>query len=802
MEKRRKNIVKLLALVALLLVIAGGATYAAWTYNFTGSLTNIISATGIEIDLLESEDEIIAINNALPMTDNEGLSQDEKFDFVVTSKASNDMVIGYTVSIEKLQADTGYTFLNDQDIKIYLEDFNGNVLLEPTKVSELSSYKLYVGTHIHNSTHETVQDKFRLKVWIDESKTNDARNWTTDTKLQYKFRLGVSSNETTAFTVNAVTTGGTITGSTSVGVVEGGNARFSMTPTNSSSEGLVSCTNSQTGVYKNNTLTVNNVTNDTTCTVTFTPASTVLYTDGTFIINEKASDRSANITEHGEVTNEYAPLSNSNTYVFSGTTSQPWNSKKTSVTNVEIGQHIEPTDTKNWFYGLTNMQAGDLTKLDTKSVTSMSNMFYQSGKNSSVTSFALTGLNNWDTSKVTNMSSMFYYAGQSATTWSIGDLSNWDTSKVTTMQYMFENAGYSATTFNIGDLSNWNTSSVSAIKRMFANAAYNVTTFELDLSNWDTSKVTDMDGMFYRAGYSATTFNIGDLSSWNTSKVTNMSGMFLSAGENATTWSIGDLSSWDTSSVTNMSYMFSDAGRSATTFNIGNLSNWDTSSVTNMSYMFSYAGRNSTTFDIGDLSNWNTSKTTTMAGMFINAGRNATTWRIGDLSNWTTSSVTNMYQMFYYAGYSATTWSIGDLSNWNTSNVTNMESMFDSAGLSTTSWSIGNLSNWDTQGVTTMKKMFYYAGRNATTWNSIGTLKVYATNIYQMFYDCSKAKATLNIYSNPASGSSGYDGAFYGAATDSSALITVNYSSATTNIDNIIATKSSNSNVVKGVQLD
>ena len=65
-----------------------------------------------------------------------------------------------------------------------------------------------------------------------------------------------------------------------------------------------------------------------------------------------------------------------------------------------------------------------------------------------------------------------------------------------------------------------------------------------------------------------------------------------------------------------------------------------------------------------------------------------------------------------------------------------------------------------------------------------------------------KAKATLNIYSNPASGTSGYDQAFTSAATASGALITVNYASTTTNIDNIIGTKSATSNVVKGVQLD
>ena len=67
-----------------------------------------------------------------------------------------------------------------------------------------------------------------------------------------------------------------------------------------------------------------------------------------------------------------------------------------------------------------------------------------------------------------------------------------------------------------------------------------------------------------------------------------------------------------------------------------------------------------------------------------------------------------------------------------------------------------------------------------------------------MFKNCSKAKATLNIYSNPTS----YTQVFNGAANASGALITVNYSSVTTNIDSIIITRTSGSNVLKGVQLD
>ena len=89
--------------------------------------------------------------------------------------------------------------------------------------------------------------------------------------------------------------------------------------------------------------------------------------------------------------------------------------------------------------------------------------------------------------------------------------------------------------------------------------------------------------------------------------------------------------------------------------------------------------------------------------------------------------------------------------------------------------------------------MFNSAGYNASTWTDIGTIKVYATNIEGIFAYSNPIKANVNIYINPTT----YNKAFVNAATTSGSNITVNYSSAVTNIDNIIATKSSNSNVVK-----
>ena len=378
---------------------------------------------------------------------------------------------------------------------------------------------------------------------------------------------------------------------------------------------------------------------------------------------------------------------------------------------------------------------------------------------------AIVNINKLETGLVTSMSRMFSQAGRNATTFDIGNLSRWNVSNVTDMTMMFNYAGYSATTFDIGNLSNWNVSNVNNMEYMFSNAGYNSTTWNVgNLSRWDTSKVEKMSYMFNSAGYNATTFDIGNLSNWNVSKVTNMERMFENAGSNAVTV-IWNLSGWNTSKVNTMSYMFHNAGLKTTNFSL-DISNWNTSNVKNMTCMFQSTGKNSTTFKIKGLSSWNVSNVTDMTYMFSSVGENATEWSIGDLSNWNISSVKAMRSMFHSAGKKATTWNIGDLSNWNTSAVTDMYNMF------------------------------CYAGLSATTWN-IGTLNIYANDISYMFYSNQKANCTLNIHSNPTS----YQNAFEDAAASGNGIV-INYSGTTTNIDNIIATKSSNSNVTKGNLLD
>ncbi len=228
-----------------------------------------------------------------------------------------------------------------------------------------------------------------------------------------------------------------------------------------------------------------------------------------------------------------------------------------------------------------------------------------------------------------------------------------------------------------------------------------------------------------------------------------------------------------------------------------NVEHLDTSNATTMKGMFYYSGYTGNvedSFVINGLDKWDTSNVTDMSNMFKYTGRSATNWSIGRLDNFNTSKVTNMESMFDRPAYLAKSFDIGNIGNWDVSNVTNMASMFDSAGYNSKYWSIGDLSNWDTRKVTTMSSMFAEAGKDATTWNSIGTLKVYATDIFRIMSTLKNAKATINIYSNPTE----YTFAFNYAAKTPGSLVTVNYTNSVTDIDNIIATKSDDSNVVKG----
>ena len=265
-------------------------------------------------------------------------------------------------------------------------------------------------------------------------------------------------------------------------------------------------------------------------------------------------------------------------------------------------------------------------------------------------------------------------------------------------------------------------------------------------NNFNTSKATNMSLMF-QEGKLLTTL---DLSSFNTSNVTNMSNMFQRCSSLTTL----DLSSFNISKVTYIYIMF----WGCTSLMNLDLSNFNTSNVMNMESMF----QDCSTLSKLNISSFNTPKVTRMSLMFDGCSSLASL----DLSSFNTSNVTDMSGMFSRCSSLEKI----DLSSFNTSKVTNISNMFSSCRL----LSDLELSNFNTSNVSDMKGMFNNCLNLQTEINIMN------------------ANITTNNYSNM----------FTSAATNPNAKIVVNYiADASTLVDKMIATKSSNSNVVKGKQI-
>ena len=376
---------------------------------------------------------------------------------------------------------------------------------------------------------------------------------------------------------------------------------------------------------------------------------------------------------------------------------------------------------------------------------------------------SINGLDLIDTSQTTNMSYMFYNAGYDSEELKL-DLSSLDTSSVEDMSSMFENAGYYNESFEL-NISKMDTSNVTDMNNMFNGTGEDNETFTLDVSNFDTSKVTDMSYMFYETGEDSYVF-ILDVSNFDTSNVENMSHMFYGVGTESTSFSL-DVRGFNTGKVTDMSYMFYRVGWNSESFEL-DLSGFDASRVTDMSYMFYCTGYRSKSLTL-NLSNIDASNVTNMSYMFSDAGTYSETVKI-NLNNFDTSSVTDMSYMFNYTGGYSKTFTL-DLSSFDTSNVTDMGGMFFYTGSESETFTL-KISNFDTSKVTNMDYMFYSMGGASSKLNTSITIRNPNTSFYEMF---------------------GY------AITTEGSKITVNYTDETSLlVDEMLETKSYESNVFKG----
>ena len=200
--------------------------------------------------------------------------------------------------------------------------------------------------------------------------------------------------------------------------------------------------------------------------------STVLYADGTLIIEESSLDKEENEEKHGAIMKEY-PSFEEDGYIFDRDQHKPyWYKDAQLITSIEVGSEIQPENLAFWFSDLYYVNTINVSKIDASQVESMANLFNETGYYAD--ELTIKGIDSWDTSNVTDMQYMFRAAGANAKKFELeGGLDDWDTSKVRITVYMFCDAGKQADECDIGDLSNWDTSSVIAATAMFANFSEN-----------------------------------------------------------------------------------------------------------------------------------------------------------------------------------------------------------------------------------------------------------------------------------------------------------------------------------------
>lgn len=193
-NNQSKKIIVEIVSVLILMTLFIGVSIAGGYWSYKSSTANTLETESVSMTFLESN-SVIDITNALPKSDNDGKTQDNLFEFAVTTESDYIQTISYDISIEPIVVETGYTGLNPEDIKVYLTDKEGNVLVNPTKLSDLDDFKLYSNKHKHITENTRLTSKYVLRVWIDGGvRATDWYKEYADSNIQYQYKFRVNVN--------------------------------------------------------------------------------------------------------------------------------------------------------------------------------------------------------------------------------------------------------------------------------------------------------------------------------------------------------------------------------------------------------------------------------------------------------------------------------------------------------------------------------------------------------------------------------------------------------------------------------
>ena len=176
MKKKRKVLVAVLGILGIVLTTAG-VTYAFFSYTKTGTKINTIKSGEITFNYQEGSRQI-ELENVMPMTDAEGKSQTDYFEFTITSDTSRTVDIPYYITVRRGNNSEASM---DNIVKVYLTKVSGNTE-EEVALSKFSELEHYTNTAINIPESEKAiyndtvlagasgyTQTYRLRMWIDTS---------------------------------------------------------------------------------------------------------------------------------------------------------------------------------------------------------------------------------------------------------------------------------------------------------------------------------------------------------------------------------------------------------------------------------------------------------------------------------------------------------------------------------------------------------------------------------------------------------------------------------------------------------
>ena len=166
----------ILATVGVLLILSG-FSYALTVAFFDGTLESSITADGIAFKYEEGSKKINLPDNVI-MSDQEGKTQDEYFEFYISAKTSRDLEIPYYVTARKSSDSSDI----DEIVNLYLTKVDEDGFEEEVAFTTYDNISQYENDYINLSKYtekllytdvakanSKYKETYRLRMWIDEN---------------------------------------------------------------------------------------------------------------------------------------------------------------------------------------------------------------------------------------------------------------------------------------------------------------------------------------------------------------------------------------------------------------------------------------------------------------------------------------------------------------------------------------------------------------------------------------------------------------------------------------------------------